>query len=271
MNTQDVRIDKIRILENVRTRVHKEHLESLMESIKQHGLKQAIGVGETKANEYVLIFGFRRLEACKKLGWKTIPAVVEEEPSFSDLLIINAVENIQRKDVTPEELGRIVLKLEELGLSMSEIAIRLNIGKDTASEAASIYKRVPSDLRKKVVYMSKGKRQAGKISATAMSQLLAVRKEFGLSNDMLRKMTNVATKEDLNVREISIIAKLISGGHTVASALRERSKYKILYVSCLVDNKVLDDLSKKHDVSSSEILRKIVYGEIKPLSRIVVE
>src|ERR1700756_2346723 len=56
-----------------------EALRELMDSITQQGILQPIVVRpEDKAGRYRLIFGERRLRACKALGHATIPALVKD-------------------------------------------------------------------------------------------------------------------------------------------------------------------------------------------------
>jgi len=60
----------------VRNRIRQDlgDIDELSNSIKQVGLLQPIGVNKNN----ILIFGQRRLEAIKKLGWKEIPSIILE-------------------------------------------------------------------------------------------------------------------------------------------------------------------------------------------------
>lgn len=94
-------------------RARKDHgdLTGLMESIKEHGLLQPIGV--VRGNQ--LLFGGRRLEACRRLGWDSIPMV---DPHTRDdalsLLKAERDENTCRKDMTAEELVDLGARLEDM-------------------------------------------------------------------------------------------------------------------------------------------------------------
>ncbi|MCI0618191.1 ParB N-terminal domain-containing protein, partial [bacterium] len=72
-------------------------LEGLMKSISSNDLFHPILVD----SDNILIVGRRRLEACKRLGWETIPAIIidTERP-----LIAQLHENAFRKDHTPSEM-----------------------------------------------------------------------------------------------------------------------------------------------------------------------
>ena len=74
MPLQNIAIKKIKVVENHRVNIDATHLDELMQSIKQHGLMQPIGVALNGAGSFVLRFGHRRLLACEKLGYKTLIA-----------------------------------------------------------------------------------------------------------------------------------------------------------------------------------------------------
>jgi ParB family chromosome partitioning protein len=85
-------------------------IKGLMESLKKHGQLTPIIV--TRNNE--LIAGFRRLEAAKRLGWKSIEAVILDRPSQQKKLEIEIEENVQRQDLSAEELAKGLLRLQKL-------------------------------------------------------------------------------------------------------------------------------------------------------------
>ena len=74
----------------------------LMESISKFGLLNPVTI--TENNE--LIAGFRRLEACKALGMTEIECTIMPTLSKFDRLMVEAEENLTRKDLTTSEIGR---------------------------------------------------------------------------------------------------------------------------------------------------------------------
>ena len=54
-------------------------MAELADSIRETGLLQPIVVRRERGGGYSVLIGEQRLEACKRLGWHTIPAVVQEE------------------------------------------------------------------------------------------------------------------------------------------------------------------------------------------------
>ena len=73
--------------ENPRTAFRQEELEQLQESIRQFGVQVPIAVYKSKG-AYVLIDGERRWRCASKLNMKTIPALVQDEPTDLENLLL---------------------------------------------------------------------------------------------------------------------------------------------------------------------------------------
>lgn len=103
-NRLEIRLDDVVV--GQRFRKDFGDLEGLAESIADIGLLQPIGVDGSNR----LVFGERRLRACRMLGWETIPARMVD----LDLLIKGEyAENELRKDFTVSERVAIGKALEE--------------------------------------------------------------------------------------------------------------------------------------------------------------
>lgn len=76
-------------------------LKELSESIKKHGVLQPITVRKS-GKDYIIVMGERRYRASKLAGKKTVPSIVREYEN-EDVLEIQIIENLQRKDVEPTE------------------------------------------------------------------------------------------------------------------------------------------------------------------------
>ncbi|HMO05105.1 MAG TPA: ParB/RepB/Spo0J family partition protein [Kiritimatiellia bacterium] len=84
----DIKVDSIFTnLENPRTAFRQEELEQLQESIRQFGVQVPIAVYRSKGG-YVLIDGERRWRCASKLNMKTIPALVQDEPTDLENLLL---------------------------------------------------------------------------------------------------------------------------------------------------------------------------------------
>ena len=98
-DSRDVAINLIK--KNRRIRKDLGDLSSLMNSLKKYG--QLSPVILTK--DYELIAGERRLESAKRLGWSTIKVMVVNSNSDLQMLELEIEENIQRRDLSPEEIS----------------------------------------------------------------------------------------------------------------------------------------------------------------------
>lgn len=81
--------------ENPRVIFREDELDALMRSIDQVGIQVPLSVYE-KRGKYVLIDGERRWRCSKKLGLKSVPVIVEPEPSkLNNLLMMFNIHNVR--------------------------------------------------------------------------------------------------------------------------------------------------------------------------------
>jgi len=99
-------------------------VEEMAESIKANGLLQPIMVKPT-GNGYELVFGLHRLEACRRLGWRKVPALVKNISSEKAFLT-GLIENLQRNiHINPVAEARGYKLLIAKGWTAHEIAKRI--------------------------------------------------------------------------------------------------------------------------------------------------
>ena len=103
-----VEIDTIVIRKRVRYSLG--DLSSLMESLRKHGLLCPILINRRSE----LIAGNRRLESARRLGWKSINAIVIDKESERETLELELEENVQRKELRPEELREAIERMQRL-------------------------------------------------------------------------------------------------------------------------------------------------------------
>lgn len=103
-------IDKIKPSPNQpRMTFEEDALRELGETIKAKGLLQEIGVIPIDDGYYELIYGERRLRACKYIGLTEIIARIFDPRADVDELTL--IENIQREELRPEEEARSIRNL----------------------------------------------------------------------------------------------------------------------------------------------------------------
>ncbi|HUX52420.1 MAG TPA: ParB N-terminal domain-containing protein [Spirochaetia bacterium] len=101
-------IDDIRVRRRIRKNLG--DLASLMESMKAYGLMNPIVVNE----RHELVAGQRRLEAARKLGWRTVQVRIIEDIDDVRHLEMEIDENTQRKNFTTDELAEAYIRLDRL-------------------------------------------------------------------------------------------------------------------------------------------------------------
>jgi len=84
-----------------------------------------------------LISGERRLNACREIGYKEIPAYIIQIDSDELMLALALIENIQREELNPIEIGTSFKRLmDECHLTQEQIADK--VGKKRTTIANSI-------------------------------------------------------------------------------------------------------------------------------------
>lgn len=110
--------------QGVRMEISEVEINELAESIRELGLLQPILV-HPKGDRYEVIAGDRRYLAHEKLGLETVMCIVKDIPE-DEIIWLRAVENLQRKDLTPLEEGCIYVELFNVkGFTVAQIARKM--------------------------------------------------------------------------------------------------------------------------------------------------
>ena len=116
-----------------RTNFNKSELEELAQSISEYGVIQPITVRKIEENTFQIISGERRYRACKIAMVKKIPVYIKETED-GKMLELALIENIQRQDLDPIEIGISYQKLiDELGLTQEKLADKIGKKRSTIS------------------------------------------------------------------------------------------------------------------------------------------
>jgi ParB family chromosome partitioning protein len=108
-----------------RTRMDKQALAELADSIRAQGVVQPIVVRELDTGNYEIIAGERRWRAAQMAGLETVPATVRKVPD-EVAIAIALIENIQREDLNPlEEAGALQRLIDEFSMTHQQTAERV--------------------------------------------------------------------------------------------------------------------------------------------------
>ena len=112
-----------------------EELQSLADSIAQHGVVQPLTVRELASGYYQIIAGERRWRAARLANLKEVPAVIVEADDRKTMELA-LIENLQRQDLNPveEALGYQSL-MEDHGMTQEEAAKRVGKSRPAVANA----------------------------------------------------------------------------------------------------------------------------------------
>lgn len=178
-----------------RHRFDEEELQSLADSIAQHGILQPLAVRKMEGDFYQIIAGERRWRAARLAGLREVPVVVVEADDKT-VMELALIENLQRQDLNPmEEAEGYHALIEEYGLTQEEAAAR--VGKSRSAVANALRLLVlPDEVRELV---EKGELSAGHARAilslptkskqkTAAQRILALRLSVRQAEAMCKRL-----------------------------------------------------------------------------------
>jgi len=224
-------------------------LEELKKSILTNGLIQPITVRRTPDHKYQLISGERRLQACKDIGFKEIPAYIIDVDSDELMLALALIENIQREKLNAIEVGTAYKRLmDECHLTQEQIAER--VGKDRTTVANTIrLLKLPQKIQEALV---KDKITSGHARAL-----------INLDNEalQLQLLENILSK-NLSVRKVERLVRELNEGGTrkIKKTPSEEENKAMFYTPNLRD--IEDKLRVTFGTKAKCVQRKDGSGEI---------
>ncbi len=189
-----------------RTKMHKETLEELADSIKNQGVLQPLLVREKASGRYEIIAGERRWRAAQIAGLKSVPVSIKKVNN-NDAAKIALVENLQREDLNAMDQSRGLQRLQmEFNLSQEELAKSLGKSRSAVTNLLRL-----SKLDKKV----QGYLESGEIEMGHARALLGVdgATQVALAEEII--------KLSLSVREAE---KLVSRKRTTKKSTQKTTK-----------------------------------------------
>ena len=176
-----------------RRHFEEEHLQELAQSIRNDGVLEPVVVRLAEDGEYELISGERRVRASVLADLEFVPAICRQVAD-SDLLRLGIIENVQREDLNPIELGQAYAQLiSEMNCTQDELAAI--VGKKRATIANTMrLLQLPEDIRQHVI--------SGALTMGHARALLALDSE-----SEQRRACRKIIEGGLSVREAEKVAK----------------------------------------------------------------
>lgn len=135
---------------------NEEQLLELANSIREYGVIQPLVVSR-EGDEYHLIAGERRLRASRMIGLEKVPVVIRNSNEHEKLAVA-LIENVQRVDLNPIELGFAYKRLaDEFSMSHDEIGVRVGKSRPVVSNTIRLLNLpavIQDALREGTVQMS---------------------------------------------------------------------------------------------------------------------
>ncbi|WP_026368457.1 ParB/RepB/Spo0J family partition protein [Aminiphilus circumscriptus] len=121
-------------------------LQSLADSIREHGIVQPLLVRELPSGEYQIVAGERRWRAARMVGLEDVPVHVLSVED-GELLEVALVENIQREDLSPLDVAEALsLLIEKFGLTQEEVATRVGWSRSAVTNKLRLL-HLPEEVR----------------------------------------------------------------------------------------------------------------------------
>ena len=167
-----------------RVNFDEEKLQELADSIKEHGVVQAVVVSPAGEDGYYLVAGERRCRAARMAGLTRIPALVRELDKKT-MIEIALIENLQREDLNPIEEAMAYRRLmDEFGMTQEQLGQRLGKSRPAIANTVRLL-ALPQKVQEAIIQ--------GELSAGQARPLLALpeaaRQEELARQIAARKMT----------------------------------------------------------------------------------
>lgn len=167
-----------------------EDIEALAETIKGHGLLQSLLVKRLeKGYGYEVVVGLRRLRACQKAKLETVPCVVlNGELSEDEILEMQLVENLQRRDLEAWEEIRLVRQLKDrFKFTNAEIGSKIGVSDSAVGDLLSVGEKLPEDIVKRIVKAKGGKSHPKDLSLSKA----VILSRSGLPTEQIRELARL--------------------------------------------------------------------------------
>ena len=172
-----------------------EALQSLANSIAEHGVVQPLAVRDAGNGYYQIIAGERRWRAARLAGLTELPVVVLDADDRT-VMELALIENLQRQDLNPmEEAEGYRTLMEQYGLTQEETSQR--VGKSRSAVANALRLLHLSDEVRTLV-------EEGKLSGGHARALVP------LTAELQKKAAAVIIKDDLSVRQTELLVKKLT-------------------------------------------------------------
>ena len=201
----NITVSDLNVRKNLEAGLEDSTLNDLAESIRENGLLNPIIVIQ-KEGSYELVVGQRRFLACKKIGLKTIPAIIRDDISDIEGVTLSLIENVHRADMHPIDKARALNNLHETYGTYGRVSKESGLSIPTIKRYLTLLKLAPSIQEK--LSTSEGPAGIGTLSKLAElfpseeDQVIALEQIAGFNQKVQLEILK-RSKGDLNKLEIN--------------------------------------------------------------------
>lgn len=209
---QELAVEAIKPNRNILRKIDEVLIPELAQSIRANGLLQPILV-RPLGSSYEVVFGYHRLEACKRLGWKSIPAIVKKM-SDDDSFVAKVVENLQRNaEINPIAEANGYIKLIEHGWTINKIAERIGKSDSYVSDRIGLVRRLHPVIANRISNNNIGHLKPS--HCELLARLDSKRRQLELTHLIDRKRLSVRGLEKLISRGLPFRETLQQDGNVL--------------------------------------------------------
>ncbi|WP_242145064.1 MULTISPECIES: ParB/RepB/Spo0J family partition protein [unclassified Bacillus cereus group] len=192
---------------------HKEAIQELAISIKEHGILQPL-IARKSIKGYEIVAGERRYRAAKEANLEKVPVVVRKL-SEQQMMEFALLENLQREDLNPmEEAMAYQMLMNELNVTQEQLAKRLGKSRPYIANYTRLL-TLPSFVQDMIA--------SGKLSMAHGRTLLTIKDE-----EQLKSLLKRIEKEGLNVRQLEKIVQEIN--QRVSRETKKKKERNIFFI-----------------------------------------
>ena len=265
---KELPMNKIKLGRNSRLAASKEDLSGLMQSINSLGLLEPIGVVKSADGKgFEVAYGNRRFMAFSKLGLHSIPAVIHERRNNNDVDVKNLAENVQRRNISLQEVGRYASILEGEGLGKKELAVRMGVSVNYVDSCLTAYREVPAENREDLEpqVIGGGRVTPGKITITAAKAIINQQKAVGMTKAQ-QGILYKAAKSDSRFTPENVPKYVAAIKRGAKDPIGDIKAIKTLTFRFMIDEKEYNKLISKHVTdgpfnSFSALIKAVLRGQ----------
>ena len=227
---KDVPLEQIHVVDNTRCEKSDEGFMELMQSIKQHGLLEPIGLWEINALD------------------------------TESFIVKNLIENIHREGITPFELSKACRELQKLGLNSGEIAVRLSLAKSKIDSIINLTASFPADTMKHAAFVN-GKQRKGKIPISVLNRISHIaRVSDGKGANAVKQLVTAVKDKGWGISDINLAVELVKGGIDIEKAINKKDDYVVITPTLVLNKK---EIEKEGAIINTKYIRAVLNGKEK--------